>query len=196
MTTQASSGKRAEILEVSRELLQTRGFNAFSHRDLADRVGVKSSTVHYYFPTKEAIGVALIQEYMAETASLFDELDGLTDPSLRVARYCQLFEETAAWRDRICMAGMLASDYATLGESLRAEVKGYYVFVERWLAKQARALDSRRTAANSASFAKAAFALLEGSLLAARLFDEPARARIARESILTMLASGTAADEK
>jgi len=187
MIASHTSAKRAEILAVSRELLQTRGFNAFSHRDLADRVGVKSSTVHYYFPTKEDIGVALIREYMAETLALFEELGGTADPQARLEAYCRLFEETAALRDRICTAGMLASDYCTLGESLRDEVKSYYACVERWLAAQASALEPKRTAAESASLARLALALLEGALLSARLFGEPERVGFAGQSLRTML---------
>jgi TetR/AcrR family transcriptional repressor of nem operon len=58
--------RRSEVLAHSRALLRTRGFNAFSHRDLAALAGVKSSSIHYHFPSKEDIGLALIEDYRTE----------------------------------------------------------------------------------------------------------------------------------
>ena len=187
MSTAPTGAKRAEILEVSRELLQTRGMNAFSHRDLAERVGVKSSTVHYYFPTKEDIGLALMREYRAEIDSLFEMLEGTADPRARLKGFFKVFEQTAASKHQICMAGMLASDHETIGAALRAEVQSFYVCVERWLAAQASALDPLRTTAESSTLAKLAFSALEGALLSARLFGQPDRVRLAGRSVLSML---------
>ena len=44
------SSKREELAQVATELVQTGGMGALSFRLLADRVGVKSSSVHCYFP--------------------------------------------------------------------------------------------------------------------------------------------------
>ena len=35
-----------KLLDLAQELIQTRGYNAFSYRDLADRVGIKLLAVH------------------------------------------------------------------------------------------------------------------------------------------------------
>ena len=49
---------RAELLDTAQELVQTGGFNWFSYRDLADRVGIRTPSIHYHFPTKTDLGVA------------------------------------------------------------------------------------------------------------------------------------------
>ncbi len=36
-----------------KRLIRTRGCNGFSYRDLAEHVGVKTSSIHYYFPGKD-----------------------------------------------------------------------------------------------------------------------------------------------
>ena len=41
---------REQLLAHALELIQRRGYNGFSYRDLAELVGVKTSSIHYYFP--------------------------------------------------------------------------------------------------------------------------------------------------
>jgi len=41
----------AKILDLAETLIRQNGYNGFSFRDIASGVGVKSSSVHYYFPT-------------------------------------------------------------------------------------------------------------------------------------------------
>ena len=50
---------RTMVLDVAQEFVQTRGFNAFSFRDVAERVGIKTASIHYYFPTKAELCRAL-----------------------------------------------------------------------------------------------------------------------------------------
>jgi TetR/AcrR family transcriptional regulator, transcriptional repressor for nem operon len=178
--------RRSEVLDHSRALLRTRGFNAFSHRDLAALVGVKSSSVHYYFPSKEDIGLALIGDYRAEIMAFLAALEDLP-VTQRLDRFTSLFAEAAASGDQWCVAGMLASDFETLGETLRAEVRQFFRDVEGWLAVQARLLrpDLKQSAAQR--LGKTCMALLEGSLLLARSQGEPQRAAHAAESLKLLL---------
>ena len=43
------------IMDAAERRMRSGGFNGFSFRDIADDVGVKSSSVHYHFPTKDAL---------------------------------------------------------------------------------------------------------------------------------------------
>ena len=45
--------KKDEIIELACDALQRKGVSGFSFRDLADAVGVKSSSVHYHFKNEE-----------------------------------------------------------------------------------------------------------------------------------------------
>ena len=40
---------RDKLMDLAEELLQTVGYNAFSFHDLADRIGIKTASIHYYF---------------------------------------------------------------------------------------------------------------------------------------------------
>ena len=43
----------AAIMDAAERRMRIGGFNGFSFREIAADVGVKSSSVHYHFPTKE-----------------------------------------------------------------------------------------------------------------------------------------------
>ncbi len=44
-------------------MVQARGYNALSFREIAKEVGIKSAGVHHHFPTKGDLGAALARQY-------------------------------------------------------------------------------------------------------------------------------------
>ncbi len=174
MRTSPATDNRDLLIAAANELLQTRGFNAFSFRDLAERVGIKSSSVHYYFPTKQDLGQALLREYREAMRVALANLDTHPGVAERLQGLVTLFADTAA-QDQWCLAGMLASDYATLDEPLRREVRSFFCLVEQWLAQQALAAAPRCDPASAQRLGRLAFALLEGALLSARVHGDPAQ---------------------
>ncbi|MCB9111119.1 MAG: TetR/AcrR family transcriptional regulator [Anaerolineales bacterium] len=51
------------ILNLAESLLQDKGFNGFSYANIASELGVKNAAIHYHFPSKEDLGVAVIKRY-------------------------------------------------------------------------------------------------------------------------------------
>ena len=64
----------SKILDVGQELIQTRGYNAISFQDIATRVGIKKPSVIHHFPSKAALGVAIIQRYRDTLASQLEAI--------------------------------------------------------------------------------------------------------------------------
>jgi len=54
---------KTQLLDCAEGLIQTRGFNDFSFRDLADSVGISSASVHHHYRTKEDLGIAVTSRY-------------------------------------------------------------------------------------------------------------------------------------
>jgi AcrR family transcriptional regulator len=53
---------RARILDAAFDLFQEQGYNASSVHQIAARAGVTGGAFHYHFPTKKALGLAVIGE--------------------------------------------------------------------------------------------------------------------------------------
>lgn len=51
------------LMNAAESGIRQKGYNAVSFRELADDLGIKSSSVHYYFRKKEDLGLALVERY-------------------------------------------------------------------------------------------------------------------------------------
>lgn len=56
---------RRRVLDVAEESFQARGYHATSLGDLMQAAGVTGGALHHHFPTKKAIGLAVIRERVA-----------------------------------------------------------------------------------------------------------------------------------
>jgi AcrR family transcriptional regulator len=65
--TVTSPTTRESLLAAAVELLRSVGYASFSYRDLADAVGIRTASIHYHFPSKSDLGVALVEELRLAT---------------------------------------------------------------------------------------------------------------------------------
>lgn len=92
MPVAEAGSTRDEILDVSESLIRSVGFNGFSTRDVADAVGIKAASVHYHFPVKADIGVAVTERYtlrFLEQLGNPDTFEG--DAKKVIVRYVGMF---------------------------------------------------------------------------------------------------------
>jgi TetR/AcrR family transcriptional repressor of nem operon len=64
-----------KILDTAESLIQKMGYNAFSYKDIAAVVGIKTSSIHYYYPTKEDLVLAVIDWQLSRLSLFLKELD-------------------------------------------------------------------------------------------------------------------------
>jgi TetR/AcrR family transcriptional repressor of nem operon len=180
-----------QLLDAAQELAQTRGYNAFSYRDLAERVGIRSASIHHHFPSKADLGRALVARYRDRFADALRRIAaGQGDAPTKLAAYVDLFRATYEQGNRLCLGGMFAADLPTLPSEVQAQVRGFYTDNEAWLT---RLLDAGRRSSEldfEGSPRDAAAALLdglEGALLGARAHGSAARfARASRWLLLSV----------
>jgi TetR/AcrR family transcriptional regulator, regulator of cefoperazone and chloramphenicol sensitivity len=56
--------RRASLVRAAYDIIAAEGFERLRTRDVADRVGINVATLHYYFPTKEAL-IEAVAHYCA-----------------------------------------------------------------------------------------------------------------------------------
>jgi TetR/AcrR family transcriptional regulator, transcriptional repressor for nem operon len=180
-----TAGTATRILEVAERLAQTRGFNGFSYADIAAELGVTKASLHYHYATKADLGCALITGYRKKFAAALAKIDAAgAHDTLR--RYVQLYENVLV-RDRMCLCGMLAAEYSTLPGPMRAELRAFFDKNEVWLADH---LESGRRAGvlhyegPALEIARLLTAGLEGAMLLARSYEEPARFEATAQRLL------------
>ena len=67
---QRSRATVEEILSAAAQVFEARGYAAGTTNRIAERAGVSIGTLYQYFPSKEAIAVALLETYLSCSGSL------------------------------------------------------------------------------------------------------------------------------
>ena len=67
------SDVKTAIMDAAERRMQLGGFGGFSFREIAADVGIKSSSVHYHFPTKDDLAAAVIRRWAEGTSKSVDE---------------------------------------------------------------------------------------------------------------------------
>jgi TetR/AcrR family transcriptional regulator, transcriptional repressor for nem operon len=112
------------IMDAAERRMRTGGFNGFSFREIAADVGVKSSSVHYHFPTKEALAAAVIRRYTEDVAELIERgFETETDP---VKVWTRAFRGTTFSENRICPCAVLGAASRDLPPEVATEVKAFF----------------------------------------------------------------------
>jgi len=162
---------RAQILASAQRLVQQRGFNGFSYADVAEEVGIRKASLHHYFPGKADLGKALIETY---TAQLESELLRIGESSMKADRKLRAY--AAIYRGsleagRMCLGGMLASDWLTLDASMLPTLKRFFVRNTEWLTRilaQGKSQKQLAFGGAAADQAHVILSTLQGALLIAR----------------------------
>lgn len=127
------SSKADEILDVAERMARQGGYGGFSFRDLASAVGIKSASVHYHFPTKVDLGVAMTQRYNDRfLASLGDPRDGRTPDQKRTA-FVAGFRAALIEENLMCLCGVLGAESASLPQPVANAAKAFFERTRDWL---------------------------------------------------------------
>jgi TetR/AcrR family transcriptional regulator, transcriptional repressor for nem operon len=188
-TANRDTGTRARILDAAERLVQTRGFNGFSYADVATELGVTKASLHYHFPGKAELGVALIARYAARFEAELQRIDaGGLVPTAKLAAYASLYAEVLR-EDRMCLCGMLAAEYETLPTAMRDAILRFFDDNHGWLravmedGRDDRSMSFDGTAQDGA---QTILGGLEGAMLVARPYRDVARF----ETAATLLIAG------
>ena len=56
---------RERILDEAERLMGARGYSGFSYQDISRPLGIRNAAIHYHFPAKADLGLAVIERYRA-----------------------------------------------------------------------------------------------------------------------------------
>jgi TetR/AcrR family transcriptional repressor of nem operon len=180
------------ILDVAEQLAQTRGFNGFSYADVAQKLQLTKASLHYHFPSKGDLGRALIERYHLVFGAALDDIDRqvpAADEKLR--RYVGLYDSVMS-KNRMCLCGMLAAEYATLPGAMQDQLRRFFDANELWLAavlERGRLAGVLAFRGSATERAQSVLGALEGAMLVARAYGDAPRFRSAAKQVLADLSA-------
>lgn len=155
------------ILDAAEGRMRAGGYSDVSFRDLAADVSIKSASVHYHFPTKEVLGVALVRRYEERVRADLEANAGPEHPTgIRVARLVSIFQQAAEDKSAMCLCGLLGAESEILPAAVRKEVAGFFAWLLDWLTDAIGGDDAARTQAVTI------ITSLEGALIIAKTTNE------------------------
>jgi len=177
--------KRTEIELAATEAVQRSGLNNVSFRTLADSVGVKSSSVHYYFAEKSDLAAAIIERYSKEFS---DKLAAISHRGgsvhARLDAFVKLFQEVAV-EDKFCLCGMMAAELDSLNDHNRKQLASFFKSIEDWLTTILK--ESRLDTVKPQTLARLILSGLEGAILIDRVSGGTERVKAQRTLIRQMV---------
>ena len=172
--TRQRSETAEQILDLAEMLIQTRGYSAFSYQAIADALGIRKASIHYHFPSKADLGVAVVNRYIERFDASLTEVAGNEAQSSQAMldHYVQPYLAFARAADeRVCLCGALAGEMMALPEELRARVEHFFTTHQTWLTnilKRGTARGEFRLQAPPSKIARMMFGALQGALLVKR----------------------------
>ncbi|MEM7351639.1 MAG: TetR/AcrR family transcriptional regulator [Acidobacteriota bacterium] len=130
---------RTAILDLTEELVRSRSFNAFSYQDIADRIGIRKASVHYHFPSKEDLGVALVERLRRQAVAWASaQVERNASPLQKFDAYLSFQAESLRQGDMICPQGILGAEYNALPERVKESYIEFLEQIQTWLASVLR----------------------------------------------------------
>jgi AcrR family transcriptional regulator len=160
------TGKRHDIIQAALTLYRSQSICRTTLKDVAEAARMPLGNLYYYFKSRDALILAVLDECDRELHALLARLEPLP-PGAWLSAYYDWLVQDAVDRDSLsCPFGSLAAELRALGEpaaSRAAEIVGRY-----------RAEVSARAAAHGAGDPDTVFLTVQGAHTVATILDDPA----------------------
>jgi TetR/AcrR family transcriptional regulator, transcriptional repressor for nem operon len=182
------------ILDVAERLVQRQGYGGVSYADIAAELHVTKASLHYHYATKAELGSQLIARYHVTFQGALDAIAAEEPDALeRLQRYAKLYADVLR-KDRMCLCGMLAAEFAVLPRPMKDAVNRFFDANEAWLARvleEGRKARTLRFRGSAVEVARAIVASLEGAMMVARSYGDVGRFDATSERIVRQLVPGS-----
>lgn len=170
------SKTRLEALKRGHYYLQTVGFNGFSFQDLANDLGIRKASLHYYFSSKEELGIALIQEY-EKYFNHFTQKSASLSAIRQLENWVKFCYGLSKDHQKLCPIGVLTCELNTLSPKMQKKLADFQTRQRKWalqILKQGIRERRFRKSLNASWAADIFLESIQGGLQIARLQRKPA----------------------
>lgn len=159
------------IMDAAERRIRAAGYNGFSYREVAADVGVKAASVHYYYPSKDALAAAVARRY---NDRIFETVDRQTAAGVgAVEAWRNVFRSALTDGARMCLCGALGATASDLTPAVTQQVRRFFALGVESLIKGGLAKGD----------AVRILAQLEGAILMASAHDDPSLFDVATDNL-------------
>ena len=196
MSMGRTSDARERLLASGLELMYDKGYTAVGVSEVCAKAGVNKGSFYYFYPSKQQLGLAIVDEHAVATQRRLQALVAGDAPA--VDRLRSFFVDSYRFHKAVlaehgkvmgCPLGNLALEMSTQDETLRDRVRGvldahaeaFEQVIEQAVDNgEIEPLDVGRTA-------RGLLALLEGAVMLAKMHNDPEMLADLGEAAMQML---------
>lgn len=196
---------RQRLLNAANELIWTQSYGSVSVDHICAKAEVNKGSFYHFFASKAELAVAAIEDYWLQ---MRPKLDRCFSPQLapleRVAAMCEGIYESQKEKRRItgkvcgCPYGSIGSERSTLDETIRKKATEMFDRMSKYL--EATLRDAVRekliAAGDPAALAREVHALIEGTLLHAKVQNDLEVIRQLKPAIFRLLGAREPAETR
>jgi TetR/AcrR family transcriptional repressor of nem operon len=128
------SDTKNKILDLAENLLLSRGYNGFSYKNISSALGIKNASIHYHYPSKPDLGVAVIRRARHQFKTWIQFLSEQKIPFGDVLdQFFGVYIHFMNSGNNICMGGTLETDFNTLPLEMQEETRAYIGELIQWM---------------------------------------------------------------
>lgn len=143
------------------------GYHAFSFREIAKEIGIKSASIHYHFPTKEALTLALTERYAKRFIEKINQIDTNIPITTQLANYIAIFREALAIEKLMCLCGVLSTESDLLPQGIKHAIQNFFTANLDWLKTRLQSNQVPQSDTKAAHI----LATLEGAMLLGKILE-------------------------
>jgi TetR/AcrR family transcriptional repressor of nem operon len=114
-----------KLMDLAENHIRRAGYGGFSFRDLAAEIGIKSASVHHYFPTKATMAAAVARRYADRFFAAVAPRPNETGDDA-IAAYRSTFKAALDRDGLMCLFGVLGAEAGGLSPEVTAEVESFF----------------------------------------------------------------------
>lgn len=127
---------KSKIMNAAEAAIVKGGYGSFSFRDIAEEVGIKSASVHYHYPTKADLVVAVMARFTEDFQRVLpDPNTEEFDAKSTLNAFIDAFRMQNVDRHSMSICTMLTADKQQLSAPVSQSLADFYQVKLAWLTK-------------------------------------------------------------
>lgn len=126
-------GTRDALVNAAEGLMRTKGYAAFSYADLAESVGIRKASIHHHFPTKEDLGLAIVESYIGRVRHEFERIQREHHAVTRRLEAFFMAFRVSSEDGLLPLCGALAAEMVALPPEMQKLTRRFFDMQLNWL---------------------------------------------------------------
>lgn len=172
--------RKQEIIQLAVALIETRGVQGFSYNDISKQLDITKASIHYHFPNKSDLVLAVIASYREKLEHVVKKIEQIADQKERLITFFKA-NKAMLTENHICAIYALEMSYGVLDVTIQEAVRAFMNEERVYIAQLLSAFDQ----VHNQDEANFLLSLFKGSIVHARIDSSIDVIELIRMRVLT-----------